>query len=72
MARKIRAPFASKDIVVLRALYHLNDKQRKTVLENADKKLISHICECALNVLIGNVPLDKKHKTRLRRHASTL
>lgn len=69
---KTRRPFARKDAIILKALFHLNDKQRKALLQTADSKLIRHICECALNVLIGNVPLQKSHKSRLRRHAKTL
>lgn len=56
----------------MQALFHLNDKQRKALLQQADAKLVRRICECALNVLIGNVPLDKREKARLRRHAGTL
>lgn len=64
--------FNRKDAIILKALFHLNNKQRKALLETADSKLVRHICECALNVLIGNVPLQKTQKSRLRRHANTL
>ena len=69
---KRRHPFAHKDAVILKALFHLNDKQRKALLQKADSKLVRHICECALNVLIGNVPLEKSEKSRLRKHAKIL
>ena len=73
MARKPRSsPLAVKEATILRALYHLNDEQRKAVLQKADSKLVRGICECALNVLVGNVPINKRHKSRLRRHATTL
>ena len=72
MSRKIRYPFARKEATVLTALYHLNEEQRKALLRKADAKLVRRICECALNVLIGNVPLSKGHKSRLRKHAKIL
>lgn len=72
MAPKTKLPFAEKEGYILRALYHLNDEQRKALLRKADPKLVRRICECALNVLVGNVPLNKNHKSRLRKHAPTL
>lgn len=72
MAPRHRQPFRHKESVVLQALYHLNSKQRKALLQKSDNKLVRHICECALNVLVGNVPLDKRHKSKLRKHASIL
>lgn len=72
MGYKGRKPFARKEATILRALYHLNAKQRKAVLLQADTKLVRYICECALNILSGNVPLERGHKSRLRKHACTL
>ena len=72
MATKGRYPFGRKEATVLAALYHFNKEQRKAVLQKADAKLDRRICECALNVLIGNVPLSKTHKCRLRKHAKVL
>ena len=72
MATKGRYPFGRKEATVLAALYHFNKEQRKAVLQKADAKLVRRICECALNVLIGNVPLSKSHKCRLRKHAKVL
>ena len=54
------------------ALYHFIKEQRKAVLLKADAKLVRRICECALNVFIGTVPLSKGHKCRLRMHAKVL
>ena len=72
MATKGRYPFGRKEATVLAALYHFNKEQRKAVLQKADAKLVRRICESALNVLIGNVPLRKGHKCRLRKHAKIL
>mgnify|MGYP005690896465 CR=1 FL=1 len=57
----------------LRVLLKGTTKQRRGVIDGASKELISCLCECALNVLNGNVklkPADKrklsKYKTQLR------
>ena len=72
MARKSRKFISQKHTDVLRALYHLTPEQRRALLKKADVQLIRYICECALNVLQGNVPLTKGHKLRLRKHAPIL
>ena len=72
MSLKTRYLFARKEPTVLTALYHFNEEQRKALLRKADAKLVRRICECALNVLIGNVLLSKGHKSRLHKHAKVL
>ena len=42
------------------------------MLRKADAKLVRRICECALNMLVGNVPLSKGHTSRLCKHAKVL
>ena len=42
------------------------------MLQKADARLVRRICECALNVLIGNIPLSKGHKCHLRKHVKVL
>ena len=56
----------------LRALYLLDSEQRLLLLRRANPKLIKCICECALNILLGNVPLKIHEKTRLRKHVDVL
>lgn len=72
MGSNTRAIFGRKQAAILRALYHLNNKQRSAVLQKADLKLVKCICECALNILRGNVPLKHSHKQRLKRYACIL
>lgn len=72
MARGGRKFISQKHTDILRALYYLNPEQRKALLKKADIQLIRYICECALNVLEGNIPLAKGHKARLRKHAHVL
>ena len=42
------------------------------MLRKTDAKFVCRICECALNVLIGNVLLSKGHKSRLHEHVKVL
>ena len=44
----------------------------KAILKTADKGLIHCLCECAHNVLKGNVPLTKAQKTKLARYKQDL
>ena len=40
----------------------------KAIIHAADRELITCLCECAQNVLNGNVPLCKAHLKRLQRY----
>ena len=57
-----------KNIEYLKILSQCNNKMRKSIIENADKELISIICECILNCINGNVNLDTETKIKLNRH----
>ena len=52
----------------LRAIAKGSTKQRRHVLDHANKDLIECLCECALNVLEGQVKLNSKQKKALARH----
>lgn len=47
-------------------------KQRHGVIDGASNDLITCLCECALNVLNGNVSLKPSERTKLRRHKREL
>ena len=47
-------------------------KSCKRLLGNCDKELIKSICECALNVLHGSIPLQQKNKIKLAKHKNDL
>lgn len=61
-----------KHAVTLKALSKANPGLVKTILRGADKQLIYCLCECASNILKGNVPLNKAHKSKLQRHKTGL
>lgn len=47
-------------------------KQRKAFLQHADPQLIKSLCECAANVVKGNVPLSRVQKSKLSRYKKHL
>ena len=44
----------------------------KAMVKSADAGLVRCLCECALNILKGNVPLSTLQKRRLARHKKEL
>ncbi len=47
-------------------------KQRQGVIDGAGKDLVTCLCECALNVLNGNVSLTPAERNKLKRHKREL
>lgn len=70
--KRKNSPIAKREADLLRALFYLSGKDRVLLLRKADKRIIRCICECALNVLEGNVALTVKQKTLLRRYVTVL
>ena len=56
----------------LRVLSKASPKQRKAILQYANNDLIKCLCECALNILKGTVPLTSAQKKKLQRHKNHL
>ena len=50
----------------------MNINPAKKLLENCDKEVINSICECALNVLHGSIPVQQKNKRKLAKHKNDL
>lgn len=71
MARS-RSSLCRKSIAILNALQYLSKEQREAILRKADPRMIRCVCECALNVLRGNIPLKSGQRKKLRRHAPLL
>ena len=72
MAPPAHILFGQKHAAILQALCHLSSEQRIAILKKADPKLVKCICECALNILRGNVTLKQPYKQRLKRYAHIL
>jgi hypothetical protein len=57
----------------LRVLHKSSPKVRKALTKkHCSPEFIKCICECAKNVLAGNVNLSPEHKRRLKRHKHSL
>lgn len=64
--------FGKKNAVLLQAICAASPQQRRALINRADLKLVRCICECALNILKGNVPLKPSEKKRLSKHKTFL
>ena len=49
-----------------------NARKRNILIDFASKKDLDAVYQCIFNVLAGNVPIDKKTHTKLKRHKNTL
>jgi hypothetical protein len=56
----------------LKILKKAKKGQRCKLLESADNDLIQCLCDCAHNILKGNVNLKPKEKKQLSRHKQTI
>ena len=63
---KMSSPLEEK-FEKLRLLKESSPKVRKRILKDCNSSLLYCLCECALNVLKGTVPLEKAQKKRLGR-----
>lgn len=61
-----------KDRPLLEAIIHATPKERKALLKVCDTSRIRTVCECAYNLLRGNVPISKRRKQQLMKYKSTL
>ncbi len=61
-----------KYIPRLKLLSKASPHMRKAILANCDKGTMQCICECAKNVLKGNVPINREQMQKLRRHKKSL
>ena len=59
-------------VPVFKTLKAARAKKRKEILKTADKGLINAIGESARNCLKGNVPLNRKQFTCLKKHRHSL
>ena len=55
-----------KNISMLNALCHCKSKKQQHILKVAGPDLVKAICDCALNVLRGTIPITSDQKKKLR------
>ncbi len=56
-----------KNLPLLKLLYKASPKQRRVILQTASDQLILSLCEIALNVLRGTIPLNTIQYRRLKK-----
>ena len=56
------------NVHTLHVLNKSSAKKRKAILKNASKELVTCLCECALNIIKGKVPLTPGQKKKLAKH----
>ncbi len=56
-----------KNLPLLKLLYKALSKQRRVILQSASDQLILTLCEIALNVLRGTIPLNNAQFRRLKK-----
>ena len=61
-----------KYLARLKLLKEASSKVRKKILKNCDNNLLCCLCECAKNLLKGNVPLTEAQKKKLHRYKKKL
>ena len=61
-----------KFLPVLKRIQKLGDAARRSYVKKANKEFVECICECAKNVIKGNVPLKDCHLKRLRKEKKNL
>lgn len=47
-------------------------KKKSAFLKTCPNSVIKGVCECALNLLKGNIPINKRQKNKLIQHKRTL
>ena len=62
----------NKKILSILGAYDTKPRYQKALINSADKSLISAICESALNLLQGNIPLNQDLKENLRKSKNLL
>ena len=57
---------------ILKVLAKAKPSLQKAIISAGDKGLVDTLCDCAQNILRGNVPLTSRQKNCLRRHKHLL
>ncbi len=71
-ARRLEQTPTTRTASYLHVLVKGTCKQRQGIIQGANKELVKCMCECALNVLNGNVPLKPADKKKLKKYRHNL
>ena len=73
MSRPLAIPTAITDrLPLIVSLYNASDATRASILEALDEASVRALVECALNVILGELPCSDKHLRRLKRRRADL
>lgn len=61
-----------KNLSNLRKIFKSKPEKRNQYLKEADSELVKCLCECAINVLNSNVPINQRQTTVLGKHKNLL
>lgn len=61
-----------RNLALLEMLYKSTPRMRKVIVSNAGADFISALCEIALNVLSGNIPLTEQQYSQLKKKKSVV
>lgn len=61
-----------KHLPLLKLLYKATPKQRRLILQSVSDDLILALCEMALNILYGTIPLSRQQYQKLKRRKSDI
>lgn len=61
-------PLTEQQVAILKIVLNAKPDLRNALLKHADKHLVCTICECVLNILKGNIPLNEKVKKKYSKH----
>lgn len=64
--------FTKKCLAILTALCHATANQRIAILKSSDHDIIRCICECTLNILKGNIPLENNQFKKLKKYKNII
>ena len=64
--------FTKKVVSILSAICHASERQRVAILKSSDHNIIRCIFECALNIIKGNVPINNKQVSKLKKYKNSI
>ena len=62
----------TKKFELIKSLNHCNNTEKKQLIKNAPPEVVNAICDCIHNVLQGNIPLSRHHKSKLKSNKAVL
>lgn len=65
-------PLNEQQSAILKIVLRAKPSLRNELLKHADKELVRILCECVLNILNGNIPINDKEKKKLCRYKNIL